>query len=54
VRRGRPLNVAVTGTLPIRVVGTDSVEPVMVVIRELVVLVEVLDVVVLEVRLAVV
>lgn len=47
------MNVAVTGILPMNEVTTDSMPPVTVVMKELMVLVEVLDVVVLEVRVAV-
>ena len=54
VRRGRPLKLAVTGEVPIKVVKADSTAPVTVVSKELVVVGdEVLGVVVWEVRLAV-
>jgi hypothetical protein len=54
VRRGRPLKFAVTGVVPIKVVRADSIAPVTVVTKELVVVGdEVPGVVVWEVRLAV-
>ena len=55
VRRGRPLYVAVIGSLPMKEVKADSMAPDIVVTKELVVVVDVeaLDVVVWEVRAAV-